>query len=154
LWNESGSDPHFEHVPPPLAMNNLSATYNTFEPPGVSPAMTLPVLSSNQSLQANDSSASSTIPENNPRRKRLDEHSRRTLLEEDDYILSFTPKQVICSGCKKTIKLDGREHARYYTTFWYNHKVRCLGVDVGIVSHDFLVFRGYAIEINSATRRR
>jgi hypothetical protein len=148
LWNEPGWNQHVEHFPQPLAVDNLYAFYDTFEPPGVSPDTTLPVLTFNQSSPTNDSSASSTTQETNPNRKRLGEDSRKTLLAQDDYILSFTPKQVICSGCRKIIKLDGREHARYYTTFWYNHKARCLGVDVGIVSHDFPTFGGCAIDFN------
>jgi hypothetical protein len=77
----------------------------------------------------------------NPIPKRLNEDERRASLEHDAYVMFFDAKTVICSGCFKKIKLDGRDHARFYTTNWYNHKARCLGVEVGMVRHDPFAFQ-------------
>jgi hypothetical protein len=127
----------FISMPPLLGLPSDNHSYSPFEPPAVfhQAPPTPPV------FLGNESSVPSTALVVNPTRKRLNEDERRASLEQDAYILSFDAKTVICSGCGKKIKLDSRDHARFYTTNWYNHKGRCLGVEVGMVCHDPFAFQ-------------
>ena len=61
-------------------------------------------------------------------RKRQCEEERFKVLESDIYVLSFGETWVKCRGCKKKIKLDSREGARYYTGFWVRHRKGCKGI--------------------------
>jgi len=76
-------------------------------------------------------------------RKRLGEEGRIEFLQNDEYILSFRETRVTCAGCRKKIRLDSRNGARYYPGFWLKHKDRCSGVEakmVRILSGKFCVF--------------
>jgi hypothetical protein len=127
----------FISMPPLLGLPSHNHLYNPFEPAVFHQApQTPPVFIGNEIRLGGESFVPSTALVVNPTRKRLNEDERRALLEQDAYILSFDAKTVICSGCRKKIKLDGRDHARFYTTNWYNHKARCLGVEAGMVRHD------------------
>lgn len=67
-------------------------------------------------------------------RRRLNERQRLEILQNDEFILSFSPTKVDCAGCGKTIQMDKRNNAHYYPHFWVKHKSRCAGVARGIVS--------------------
>ncbi|KAJ7644902.1 hypothetical protein FB45DRAFT_1021644 [Roridomyces roridus] len=53
------------------------------------------------------------------------ESQRRLILESDPYILpgSLTPREVVCGGCHRRIKLDQR--SKYYPGLWEKHRGRC-----------------------------
>ncbi|KAJ7035391.1 hypothetical protein C8F04DRAFT_529264 [Mycena alexandri] len=51
------------------------------------------------------------------------EAERRRALETDPWTLSVTPHEVVCRGCRRTIKLDRR--SRYYPGLWEKHRDRC-----------------------------
>ncbi|KAJ7779922.1 hypothetical protein B0H16DRAFT_1878531 [Mycena metata] len=51
------------------------------------------------------------------------EAERRRALETDQWTLSVTPHEVVCRGCRRTIKLDRR--SRYYPGLWEKHRDRC-----------------------------
>jgi hypothetical protein len=133
----------FISMPPLLGLPLDNDSYNPFEPPAVfhQAPQTPPVFIGNEIRLGGESFVPSTALVVNPTRKRLNEDERRALLEQDAYILSFDAKKVICSGCGKKIKLDNRERTLFYTTNWYNHKARCLGVEGGMVRHNLLPFR-------------
>jgi hypothetical protein len=133
----------FLPVPPLLGLPSDNHLYKPFETPGIfhQAPLTLPILPVNEGQSGGESSVPSTALTMKPTRKRLNENDRWALLERDAYILSFDAKTVICSGCRNKIKLDGRDHARFYTTNWYNHKSRCLGVEDGMVRHDPFAFQ-------------
>ncbi|KAJ7920337.1 hypothetical protein B0H13DRAFT_1867676 [Mycena leptocephala] len=44
------------------------------------------------------------------------EAERRLALETDEWTLRVTPHEVVCRGCRRTIKLDRR--SRYYPGLW------------------------------------
>ncbi|KAJ6554873.1 hypothetical protein B0H19DRAFT_153332 [Mycena capillaripes] len=54
------------------------------------------------------------------------EAERRLTLETDEWTLSVAPHEVVCRGCRRTIKLDRR--SRYYPGLWEKHRDRCEGV--------------------------
>ena len=60
--------------------------------------------------------------------KRRREEERIKVFENDKCILSFKETWVTCKGCRKIIKLDSRDGARYYPGFWVKHRKRCNGV--------------------------
>jgi len=70
-----------------------------------------------------------------PKRRRLSERQRYEEMQNDAFIKSFTPTQVTCAGCDKTIKLDKRDGVRYYSGFWKRHKSCCGGVAAGMVRY-------------------
>ena len=80
---------------------------------------------------------SSVIPATKPskpktrvrNRKRLGKEDRIKSLQKDEYVMSFGETWVTCAGCRKTIKLDSRNEARYYLGFWFTHKGLCPGVE-------------------------
>ncbi|KAJ7113393.1 hypothetical protein C8R44DRAFT_741001 [Mycena epipterygia] len=51
------------------------------------------------------------------------ETERRVVLERDEWTASVTPHDVVCRGCRRTIKLDRR--SRYYPGLWEKHRDRC-----------------------------
>jgi len=51
------------------------------------------------------------------------EAERRLALESDEWTLRVTPHEVVCRGCRRTIKLDRR--SRYYPGLWEKHRDRC-----------------------------
>ncbi|KAJ7662618.1 hypothetical protein DFH06DRAFT_1190485 [Mycena polygramma] len=54
------------------------------------------------------------------------EAERRHALESDEWTVSVFPHEVVCRGCRHTIKLDRR--SRYYPGLWEKHRDRCEGV--------------------------
>jgi hypothetical protein len=72
--------------------------------------------------------AESPVQRTRPRHN-LNEGQRRNRLQNDEDVLSFCPTHVTCAGCGTTIKLDDRNGARYYPTFWLRHKGLCAGVE-------------------------
>ncbi|KAJ7223458.1 hypothetical protein GGX14DRAFT_694395 [Mycena pura] len=54
------------------------------------------------------------------------EAERKTLLEADPWTLTVSATQVVCGGCKQTIRLDAR--SRYYPGLWEKHRDRCDGI--------------------------
>jgi len=67
-------------------------------------------------------------------RRQLNERQRIQLLQNDEYVLSFTPTNVDCAGCGRTIQWDKENHLHYCPNFWIRHKLRCVGVALGMVS--------------------
>ncbi|KAF8172940.1 hypothetical protein K438DRAFT_2023581 [Mycena galopus ATCC 62051] len=55
------------------------------------------------------------------------EAERRRTLETDEWTLRVTPHEVVCRGCRRTIKLDRR--SRYYPGLWEKHRDRCESVN-------------------------
>ncbi|KAJ6613881.1 hypothetical protein B0H10DRAFT_196646 [Mycena sp. CBHHK59/15] len=55
------------------------------------------------------------------------EAERRATLEDDQWTLSVTAHDVVCRGCRRTIKLDRR--SRYYPGLWEKHRDRCENVN-------------------------
>ncbi|KAJ7105970.1 hypothetical protein C8R44DRAFT_329106 [Mycena epipterygia] len=45
------------------------------------------------------------------------------MLERDEWTATVTPHDVVCRGCRRTIKLDRR--SRYYPGLWEKHRDRC-----------------------------
>ncbi len=66
-------------------------------------------------------------------RMRLGVEGRIEFLQNDEYVTSFGATWVTCSGCRKIIKLDSRDGARYYPGFWVKHKGLCQGVTEKLV---------------------
>ncbi|KAJ7214383.1 hypothetical protein GGX14DRAFT_610743 [Mycena pura] len=57
------------------------------------------------------------------------EAERKALLEADPWVHSVVgATEVVCEGCRQTIKLDAR--SRYYPGLWEKHRDRCDGVRV------------------------
>ncbi|KAJ7223470.1 hypothetical protein GGX14DRAFT_558039 [Mycena pura] len=54
------------------------------------------------------------------------ESERKALLETDPWVLAVSATQVVCAGCRQTIRLDAR--SRYYPGLWEKHRDRCDGV--------------------------
>jgi len=83
------------------------------------------------------SESSSSLPDEGPppeipitspvRKTRRSEGERIKIFQEDQLVLSFGRTWVKCRGCGKTIKLDSRNGARYYPSFWQKHKKKCKG---------------------------
>ncbi|KAJ7225124.1 hypothetical protein B0H12DRAFT_1149501 [Mycena haematopus] len=61
-----------------------------------------------------------------PKKSARTEAERRLALESDPCALRVTPHDVLCAGCRRTIKLDRR--SRYYPGLWEKHRERCEGV--------------------------
>jgi hypothetical protein len=53
---------------------------------------------------------------------------RKEDLERDPYVAAFTSKSVVCGGCHKTIKTDGRNS--FYPGLWRKHRDKCKKVAV------------------------
>lgn len=51
------------------------------------------------------------------------EGERRRTLEDDEWTMRVTPHEVVCRGCRRSIKLDRR--SRYYPGLWEKHRDRC-----------------------------
>ncbi|KAJ7107146.1 hypothetical protein C8R43DRAFT_963193 [Mycena crocata] len=51
---------------------------------------------------------------------------RIAALESDPMVYSFEETRVICGGCKRPIRMDGR--SLYYPGLWIKHRGRCVGV--------------------------
>jgi len=70
-----------------------------------------------------------------PPARRVQKGSRRCeakrikSLQNDEYVDSFTEARANCAGCKKSIKLDTRDGARFYPGFWLKHRGRCKKVE-------------------------
>ncbi|KAJ7183830.1 hypothetical protein C8R46DRAFT_1067924 [Mycena filopes] len=58
-----------------------------------------------------------------PKKSARTEAERRRTLEDDPWTLEVTPHEVVCRGCRRTIKLDRR--SRYYPGLWEKHRDRC-----------------------------
>ncbi|KAJ7134107.1 hypothetical protein C8R46DRAFT_1235293 [Mycena filopes] len=59
------------------------------------------------------------------------EAQRRAHLNRDAWAKEVHPDKILCRGCKREIKLDGR--SRYYPGLWEKHRLRCVGVQVGLL---------------------
>lgn len=46
------------------------------------------------------------------------EEEKIQILQNDEYVISFSKTSVTCSGCQKAIRSDSRKGARYYLGFW------------------------------------
>ncbi|KAJ7114878.1 hypothetical protein C8R44DRAFT_855510 [Mycena epipterygia] len=57
------------------------------------------------------------------------EAERKAVLDNDPWTLSVGFTDVVCRGCNRSIKLDGR--CRYYPGLWNKHRERCVGVQKG-----------------------
>ncbi|KAK7052766.1 hypothetical protein R3P38DRAFT_3173079 [Favolaschia claudopus] len=55
------------------------------------------------------------------------EAQRRALLENDPWAEDVEPHNVVCKGCKQTIKIDQR--SRYYPGFWNKHRDKCKAIE-------------------------
>jgi hypothetical protein len=69
------------------------------------------------------------------KRTHYSEEQRIKILQNDEYVVSFSKISVTCSGCQKQIKLDDRKGAKYYLSFWVKHKKGCSGVAKGMVRY-------------------
>ncbi|KAJ7132554.1 hypothetical protein C8R44DRAFT_731210 [Mycena epipterygia] len=64
-----------------------------------------------------------------PKKTARKEDERRALLVNDPWTLTVELNHVICRGCERSIKLDGR--SRYYPGLWQKHRGRCPGIQQG-----------------------
>jgi hypothetical protein len=53
----------------------------------------------------------------------MNEHERKTILEEDEWATNVMPASVECVACRRTISLDKR--SRYYPGLWFKHRKKC-----------------------------
>jgi len=83
-----------------------------------------------QSTPAPETNGSAMSPGITPTRRmqkgnRQCEAKRISVLQNDEYVESFSGARVICAACHKSIKLDTRDGARFYPGFWLKHRGRC-----------------------------
>ncbi|KAJ7116860.1 hypothetical protein C8R44DRAFT_738733 [Mycena epipterygia] len=64
-----------------------------------------------------------------PKKTARKEDERRALLVNDPWTLAVELNHVVCRGCERSIKLDGR--SRYYPGLWQKHRGRCPGIQEG-----------------------
>ena len=93
---------------------------DTFQPAPFSTASSSETISS---------AVSPITPARRVQNGRKSEAERIELLQNDEYVASFTEARVKCKKCRKSIKLDTRDGARFYLGFWLRHKRRCKGVE-------------------------
>ncbi|KAJ7478971.1 hypothetical protein FB451DRAFT_1240274 [Mycena latifolia] len=62
-------------------------------------------------------------PEISAKKSSRSEAERRKTLETDEWTMDVTPHEVVCRGCRRSIKLDRR--SRYYPGLWEKHRDRC-----------------------------
>jgi hypothetical protein len=70
-------------------------------------------------------------------KKLLRELKRKQHLQNDEFILSCTETTATCAACMMVYKLDKRNGARYYVSFWEKHRERCKEIKE-MVSHFLL----------------
>lgn len=82
------------------------------------------------SAATDDTDSTSTIPPPSKRKKTArTEAERKAVLDDDPWTLSVGFTDIVCRGCNRSIKLDGR--CRYYPGLWNKHRERCAGVQQG-----------------------
>ncbi|GLB44682.1 hypothetical protein LshimejAT787_1800190 [Lyophyllum shimeji] len=75
--------------------------------------------------QKNDDSDGTEV-EYEKRTNVMEVDERRRQLEADEWAAEVEPKRVLCRGCKRWIKLDGR--SLYYRGFWDKHRALCRAI--------------------------
>ncbi|KAJ7167017.1 hypothetical protein C8R46DRAFT_1351210 [Mycena filopes] len=66
-----------------------------------------------------------------PKKTARSEAQRRAYLNRDAWAKEVHPDHILCRGCNREIKLDGR--SRYYPSLWEKHRLRCVGVQAGLI---------------------
>ncbi|KAJ7838973.1 hypothetical protein B0H13DRAFT_2367086 [Mycena leptocephala] len=109
----------------PTSSSMLGPTPSNLSPPTATPRRTA-TRSSNATAQH-----TATAPPLHGRKKNgaRTVAQRRTVLEADPWTTTVAPHHVVCRGCKRTIRLDGR--SLYYPGLWEKHRERCEKVKEG-----------------------